>query len=77
MDTAAYRSINAPLPPALNVSPKSLDRWRVAHGVASRLAVLPYDYALTKLAKHTPEMRALVRLRLDAFHGRRADWLED
>lgn len=75
MDTAAFRVRNAPLPPVLNVSPQSLARWRVAHDVAYRLAVLDYEYALTKLAKHTPEMRALVRLRLDAQHGRRADWL--
>ena len=77
MDTAAYRSPNAPLPPVLNVSPKSVDRWRVAHGVASQLMDLGYGYdaALRKLAKHTPEMARMVRLRLDAFHGRRADWL--
>ncbi len=75
MDTAAFRVRNAPLPAALNVSTRSLDRWRVAHDVAHRLAELPYDYALTKLTKHTPEMRAMIRLRLDAQHGRRADWL--
>ena len=75
MDTAAFRVRNAPLPRALNVSPKSLDRWRVAHDVAQRLAALPYDYALTKITKHTPEMRAMIRLRLDAQHFRRADWL--
>lgn len=75
MDTAAYRVRNAPLPRALNLSPRSLDRWRVAHDVAQRLAALPYDYALTKLTKHTAEMRAMIRLRLDAQHGRPADWL--
>ncbi len=77
MDAAPFRIRNAPLPRVLNVSPKSLDRWRVAHDVAHRLAVLPYDYAMTKLTKHTPEMRAMIRLRLDAQHGRRADWLAD
>lgn len=75
MDTAAFRIRDAPLPSALNVGPRSLDRWRVAHDVAQRLAVLPYDYALTKLTKHTPEMRSMIRLRLDAQHGRSADWL--
>jgi hypothetical protein len=75
MDTAPFRVRSAPLPPILNVSPKSVDRWRVAHDVANRFVDLPYDRALTQLAKFTPEMRAMVRLRLDAFHGRRADWL--
>jgi hypothetical protein len=75
MDAAPFRSPHAPLPAVLNVSLKSVDRWRVAHGVAQRLAELPYDYALTKLAKYTPEMARMVRLRLDAFTGRRADWL--
>jgi hypothetical protein len=75
MDTAPYRGRSAPLPPVLNVSPRSHERWRVAHDVAQRLAVLDYDYALSKLTRHTAEMRAMIRLRLDALHGRRADWL--
>jgi hypothetical protein len=75
MDTTAFRSRNAPLPPTLNVSPRSLDRWRVAHDVAQRLAVLDYEFALTKIALYSAEMRPMVRLRLDAQHHRAADWL--
>jgi hypothetical protein len=75
MNTDQYRQRNAPLPRSLHVSEKSAERWRVAHDVAQRLAELDYNYALTKIAKYSPEMRPMIRLRLDAQHGRNAEWL--
>lgn len=75
MNTDQFRSRNAPLPRSLNVSDKSEQRWKVAHDVAQRLAELDYDYALTKIAKYSPEMRPMLRLRLDAQHRRAAEWL--
>ncbi len=76
MNSATFRVRNAPLPPVLDVSPQSRARWLVAHDVAQRLGELPYDYALTKIAKHTREFGRMVRIRLDAIHGRPSDWLE-
>jgi len=74
MDTAIYRLRNAPLPRSLAVGEKSAERWRVAHDVAQRLAELDYNYALTKIAKYSAEMRPMIRLRLDAQRHFSAEW---
>jgi hypothetical protein len=70
MDTAIYRVRNAPLPRSLNVSPKSRDRWLIAHDTAQRLMAMSYEYAVRKVQRFDPEYRAMVMLRLAAQHGR-------
>jgi hypothetical protein len=74
MDAERYRSRNAPLPRSLAVSEKSVERWRVAHDIAQRLAELEYNRALTIIARYSLEMRPMIRLRLDAQHRRTAHW---
>jgi hypothetical protein len=76
MDTSQFRRRAAPLPRSLNVSPKSDERWRVAHSIAQRLADLDYNYALTKIGKYSPEMRPMIRLRLDAQRRFAAEWFK-
>jgi hypothetical protein len=73
IDTASYRVRHAPLPPALNVGPKSHDRWRVAFDISQRLMALSYEHAVAKALKFEPEFRAMVLVRLAALHGRDLD----